>query len=276
MIHVEERELVDIHDVPAQLDGYKTMKDKIGKLVQVAKSLPIHGCVTGSCFLPGFDPDAWGSTPDVDVFVYSEDDLVHAITLATEVMNMTPGTGSKRSEMQERWKIDRLYENGLNYKTGLSTYKFYASGVVINFSYKMRKIMGRWCPIATAPDVLMSFDMTIVMQAYDIQSCVHFDLRPDNVPVTTAIVNPLRKQDTMMWTVAKWVRQFDRVVKYYARGFDTRPVARTYIKWIDECIEAGCLFDSEASIDAFEKFGDEFLQKRAQIADWLEEHEEDY
>ena len=277
MIHIEEnqRAMVLGPHVIDELCLLPNMKEKVAFMIEIAKSLDIHGCITGSCFLPGFDPDVWGSTPDVDVFVYSEDDLVHAISLAMETLCMTPGTGSSRSEKQERWKIERLFENGLNYKTGLVTYKFNAAGVVLNFSYKMRKLMGRWCPISTAPDVLMSFDMSIVMQAYDIKSHVKFDLRPDNVPLTTAIVNPLRKQDTMMWTVAKWVRQFDRVVKYYNRGFDTRPVARTYIKWIDECIEAGCLFDSEESIEAFEKFGNEFLQKRAMIADWLEEHEED-
>lgn len=273
MIHVEEPRPIRIDDIGKELCSLEHTKDKLELLVKAAKSMDIHGCITGSCFLPTFVPDAWGSQPDVDVFVYSENDLVRAITLAMDVMKMQPGTGGHRSEMQERWKIERLFENGINYKSGLVTYKFNAAGVVLNFSYKMRKLMGRWCPIASATDVLMSFDMSIVMQAYDIQSHVHFDLRPDNVPVTMAIVNPLRKQDTMMWTVAKWVRQFDRVVKYYNRGFDTRPVARTYIQWIDECLEAGCLFDSEASTEAFERFGDEFLQKREMIAEWLEEHE---
>ena len=274
MIHVEEPVMLELAPMHDMLEGCDTLGEKVKQAIHICKALDIHGCITGSCFLPGFDPDLWGSTPDLDIFVYSEDDLIRAITLAKDVLKMQPGTGSKRSEAQETWKIERLYENGVNWKTGLSTYKFYCDGIILNFSYKMRKIQGRWCPIATAPDVLMSFDMSIVMQAYDIKSHVHFDLRPDNVPATTAIVNPLRKQDTMMWTVAKWIRQFDRVVKYYDRGFDTRPVARTYIRWIDECIEAGCLFDSEASTEAFERFGEEFLQARARIADWLEAKED--
>ena len=137
------------------------------------------------------------------------------------------------------------------------------------------KKAGRWIPLTNAPSVLESFDMSIVLQAYDIRSGVMFDLRPDNVPVTTAIPNPLRDHDCVMWTVAKWVRQFDRVVKYYNRGFDTRPMARFYLDMIDQCIEAGCLFDSEESTTAFASFSEEFLEKRKVIADWLDEHEED-
>jgi hypothetical protein len=44
---------------------------------------------------------------------------------------------------------------------------------------------------------------------------------------------------------------------------------------IDECIAAGCLFDSEESQEAFESFSKEFLEKRATIADWYDLHKED-
>ena len=277
MIHVNETAVSLAEDLPMAeyLKGCHNLKAKISCLIEIVKTAPIHGCITGSCFLPGFDPDLWGSTPDVDVFVYSDYDLVRAIDWATMQMKMKPGTGSERSAQQEQWKIDRLFKSGLNKKLGITTYKFNCDGVVLNFTYKMTKEAGRWVPITDAPGVLRSFDMSIVLQAYDIESKVHFDLRPDNVPVTTAIPNPLRDHDCVMWTVSKWVRQFDRVVKYYSRGFDTRPVAEFYLKMIDQCIEAGCLFDSDESHEAFDKFSEEFLAKRAVIADWLEDHKED-
>jgi hypothetical protein len=276
MIHVEE--LGKIHSWKSMyqyLDGCYSLKEKIDAAIEVVKHMPIDGCITGSVWLPGFDPDIWGSTPDIDVFVYSEHDLVRAIDYAMYKLEMKPGTGSDRSEKQERWKIDRLFSNGLNYKIGITTYKFYCEGIVLNFTYKMTKKHGRWIPITDAPGVLRSFDMSIVLQAYDIKSRIMYDLRPDNVPVTTAIPNPMRDHDCVMWTVSKWVRQFDRVVKYYSRGFDTRPVAEFYLKMIDECIDAGCLFDSEESHEAFNQFSEEFIAKRAIIADWLEEHKED-
>jgi hypothetical protein len=78
----------------------------------------------------------------------------------------------------------------------------------------------------------------------------------------------------MMWTVAKWVRQFDRVVKYWSRGYDTRPMARFYLDMLDECLAAGSLFDSEESQAAFDGFGEEFRTKRTAIAEWLAEVED--
>ena len=279
MIHVDKEIVIEKdfpnHTTEEYLHRGKTIKEKISILIDIVKSMPVRGCITGSCFLPGFDPDAWGSTPDVAVFVYSENDLVRAVTYAEHTLKMKPGTGSDRSEKQERWKLSRLFKSGLNYKLGITTYKFYCDGVVLNFTYKMTKEQGRWVPITDAPGVLRSFDMSIVLQAYDIESHIMYDLRPDNVPVTTAIPNPMREHDCVMWTVSKWVRQFDRVVKYYSRGFDTRPMAEFYLKMIDECIEAGCLFDSDESHEAFDKFSEEFIAKRAVIADWLEDHKED-
>lgn len=257
------------------LHDSKSTKDKIERAIKVVKTLPIDGCITGSCFLPGFDPGAWSTAPDIDVFVYSEDELVKAVNIAEHGLKMKPGTGSARSEQQERWKLDRLYKSGLNRKIGITTYKFYSDGIMLNFTYKKMRKCGQWIPLVNAPSVLMSFDMSIVMQGYDIKSRVMFDLRPKGIDPTVAVPNPLRDHDCVMWTVAKWVRQFDRVIKYYGRGFDTRPMARFYLDMIDQCLEVGCLFDSEDSQQAFESFSNEFIEKRAMIAEWLKEHEED-
>lgn len=248
-------------------------KEKIEVAIDMVKTSPIDGCITGSCWLPDFDPDGWGTKPDVDIFVYGEDELVRAVNFAKWALHMEPGKGTDRTRKQEEWKLDRLMKNGLNYKLGITTYTFYCEGVMLNFTFKQKKFHGRWYPILTPADVLSSFDMSIVMQGYDIQTHVFYDMRVGDPKV--AVPNPLRDHDCVMWTVAKWVRQFDRVVKYYNRGFDTRPMARFYLDMIDQCIEAGCLFDSEESQNAFESFSSEFIEKRANIADWLEAHEED-
>lgn len=254
-------------------DGAVTTREKVASAISLVKTMPIDGCITGSCLLPGFDPDGWGTTPDVDVFVFGEDELVNAVTLAQYALRMEPGKGSERTRMQEEWKLARLKQAGLNHKIGITTYTFWYEGVMLNFTFKQRRFHGRWVPILDTPGVLQSFDMSIVMQGYDIKHHVTYDLRVGDPHV--AIPNPLRDHDCVMWTVAKWVRQFDRVVKYYNRNFDTRPIARFYLDMIDECIEAGCLFDSEESKEAFEAFSQEFLAKRAEIADWYEEHKED-
>lgn len=249
------------------------LKEKMDVLVDAVKASPINGCITGSYWLPGFDPEAWGSKPDVDVFVFGDYELVRAICYAQYVLQMKPGKGSPRSAKQEEWKLDRLFTSGLNKKIGITTYTFEQDGVALNITFKQQKIAGYWKPLTSVPDVLQSFDMSIVMQGYDIQKQVFFDMRSGDPMV--AVPNPLREHDCVMWTVAKWVRQFDRVVKYYNRGFDTRPMAEFYLRMIDKCIAAGCLFDSEESQTAFDSFSSEFLEKRAAIQEWYDEHKED-
>lgn len=254
-------------------DGAFTTKEKIASAIKLLKTMPIDGCITGSCMLPNFDPDSWGTTPDIDVFVFGENELVSSIELARHALKMTPGSGTERSRQQEEWKLDRLRQAGLNRRLGITTYKFWHDGVILNLTFKQRKFHGRWIPILDTPGVLQSFDMSFVMQGYDIKHHVLYDMRVGDPNV--AVPNPLRDHDYVMWTVAKWVRQFDRVVKYYNRGIDTRPMAKFYLEMIDKCIDAGCLFDSEESKEAFESFSQEFLEKRATIADWYESHKED-
>lgn len=250
-----------------------TLKEKMDVLVDAVKASPIDGCITGSYWLPGFDPEAWGSKPDVDVFVFGDYELVRAICYAQYVLQMKPGKGSPRSAKQEEWKLGRLFTSGLNKKIGITTYTFEQDDVALNITFKQQKVAGYWKPLTSVPDVLQSFDMSIVMQGYDIQKQVFFDMRSGDPMV--AVPNPLREQDCVMWTVAKWVHQFDRVVKYYNRGFDTRPMAEFYLRMIDDCIAAGCLFDSEESQTAFDSFSSEFLEKRAAIQEWYDEHKED-
>lgn len=281
--------MLELMDKPNKYDG-RTMKqrlddaaaakgekltaaEKITEAIEVLKTSPINGCITGSCLMEGFDPDNWGTQPDVDCFVYGEDELVRAVNFASYALQMVPGKGTERSRKQEAWKLDRLYKSGLNHKIGITTYTFECDGVMINFTFKQTKFNGRWVPLITAADVLASFDMSIVMQGIDIQHHVWYDMRVGDP--RTAVPNPLRDHDCVMWTVAKWVRQFDRVVKYYNRGYDTRPMAEFYLCMIDECIEAGCLFDSEESQTAFENFSQEFIEKRNTIQEWLDEHKED-
>lgn len=251
----------------------KTVKDKIDVLIDTVKTMPIDGCITGSCYLPTFDPEGWETEPDVDVFVYNEVQLARAITLAQYVLDMKPGKGTDRSMMQEEWKIGRFFKDGQNKRIHITTETFYCEGVMLNITYKETKVRDRWVPCCSVESVLKSFDMSIVMQGYDIATHTFHDLRSSDPMVATP--NPMRRHDCMSWTVRKWIRQFDRVIKYYNRGFDTRPLAKFYLDMIDQCLEMGCLFDSEESQAAFDEFSKEFQEKRSDIEAWLNEHEED-
>lgn len=277
--------MITIKDQPLEFDptlqmvdrfrhyNANTTKEKIECLIETVKTMPIDGCITGSCFLPTFDPDGWETEPDVDVFVYNEVQLAKAITLAQYVLGMQPGKGTRRSEQQEQWKINRFFDDGTNRRIHITTETFYCDGVMLNFTYKEMKARDKWIPCSSVESVLKSFDMSIVMQGYDIRTHTFHDLRCSDPMV--AVLNPLRRHDCMSWTVRKWIRQFDRVIKYYNRGFDTRPIAQSYLDMIDECIGMGCLFDSEESQAAFEEFSKEFQDKRSDIEAWLNAHKED-
>lgn len=274
--------MIKVYGKPASYAGqsllsvtekYNSRKEKMQAAIELIKRLPIDGCITGSCMLEDFDPDEWGCKPDIDIFVFSETELVHAIDLAIYGLRMEPGVGTPRSKQQEEWKLERLKVSGVNRKLGITTYKFYRDEIMLNITFKQRKVQGRLIPITSTAQVLESFDMSIVMQGYDIKHHVLYDMRAGDPKV--AIPNPLRDHDCVMWTVAKWIRQFDRVVKYYQRGYDTRPMAKFYLEMIDECIKAGCLFDSTESKELFATYSKEFLEKRNDIDMWLKEHEDD-
>lgn len=250
-----------------------TLKEKTDKLFDVLSESDIDGCITGSCMLDDYSPDDWCGTPDVDVFVYSEAELVRVTALAVHAMGMGYGTGSEQSAMQEQAKLKMLRTSGANRRYGVTSYKFNKDGVVLNVSYKTVRIDGKVVPLFNAHSVLLSFDMSIIMQGYDIPSHSIIDLRVGSPKV--AVPNPFRDHDCMSWDVAKWVRQFDRVVKYYKRGYDTRPMARFYLEMIDGCLAMGRVFDSEKSKESYEALSIEFIEKRKMIAEWLSEHEED-
>lgn len=251
----------------------ETTLDKIKVLIDTVKTMPVNGCITGSCFLPTFDPEGWDTEPDVDLFVYNEVQLARAITIAQYVLGMKPGKGTERSRRQEEWKIDRFLNDGQNKRIHITTETFSLDGVMLNITYKETKARDRWIPCSSVESVLKSFDMSIVMQGYDIQTHTFHDLRCGDPMV--AVPNPLRRHDCVSWTVRKWIRQFDRVVKYHNRGYDTRSVAKFYLEMIDECLDIGCLFDSEESKAAFDEFSKEFRNKKSDIETWLESHKDD-
>lgn len=262
------KELMKDARLPGLLKNEPSLKTKIRNTIELLKIQDISGCITGSCLLDE-DFDEWESVPDVDVFVYSAEELVNACAILQHKLGMKPGTGTERSCKQEEWKLSRLRKTGASKKCPVTTHKFFCEGVIVNVSFKKEGNK----PINSMLGVLGSFDMSIIMKGYDIKGMFYLDLRAGDPRVATP--NLLRDHDCVMWNVAKWVRQFDRVIKYYSRGFDTRPMARFYLEMINQCIEQGCLFDSDPSKQAFDNFAEEFTAMAERIAGWLDEHEED-
>lgn len=246
----------------------KDIKDTI----EMLKNTDINGCITGSSMLD-CNFDNWDSVPDIDLFVYSEPQLQYAANMLMFKFGFEPLSPG------EEWKLGRVQNKGMQRNAYLSTVKLRLGNVVVNVTYKQYK--------NNIFSVLSSFDMSIIMVGYDIRKHVMLDLRcgwehmvpedPDNrwSPDTkVAYPNPLRDQDVDMYGAEMWVRQFDRVIKYWNRGFDTRPMARFYIKLINEVIEKGQLFQTDKSEAAYQGFITTYEPLRDKMVQWLNDKED--
>jgi len=241
--------------------------DDVKDVIAMLKDTGIQGCITGSCLLDA-DFDAWDSEPDVDVFCYSQEAFVHAATLLLESRGFCLGEHGRANQDAERWKLERTIKRGFDHKSRLVTCKMNNGRVTVNVTWRkgQRSVL----------DVVSAFDMTMVMHGIDIPTGLDVDLRR-TIPCSSPRVaepNPFRSQDVDAYTTAQWVRQFDRVVKYWNRGFDTRPMARFYLKMIDGVIEKGCLFTTDKAVEYFDEWKEEHVEVRQRIAEWLRDKED--
>lgn len=191
-----------------------------------------RACYTGQSILaycpdPTFDwaeLNTWPDETDVDIFVYSRQGLA-ACTQAYIDAGWEPNS-----------TIDEFKAERIRFWDPTKKFKLHTVALkkedhpVLNLT---------WTEEST--DVVATikrFDMDYLMVGLDLRTRKFLDLRgPDH---RIANVNHFNSKfdvedvDTMFW-----LRQFDRVPKGYARGIDTRPVARQYLAWVEQTIAHG-------------------------------------
>lgn len=249
-----------------------SLTQEIRETIEFLKGSDINGCITGSSMIPDADFDTWDSVPDIDVFVYNEMQLLHASDM------LIYKHGFELLSAGEEWKFDRVCNRGAQGNAALTTMKLKHGNVVVNITYKKWK--------NNIMSVLASFDMSCIMIGYDIPFGWGIDMRTKDIKVfddrnhrwsddpKVSMPNPMRKQDVDMYGTEMWVRQFDRVIKYWNRHIDTRPMARFYIKLINEVIDRGRLFESEKSEASFNAFVTTYEPLRDKMVEWLNDKEE--
>lgn len=247
----------------------KTFKDNVKNWIDKLKASDIDGCITGSCLLNA-DFDMWQNKPDIDVFVYSDRYMIWAIAELMFRYGLELGIDSSEiSRLQEeqkmRWLIEEKRNKSKVTNITLATIKLHdeKTGIIINVSCK-----GGCYSVA---DVVNSFDMSIIMKGWDIRGKYQYDMTGQWGSINVATPNPIRmaKTDLDMVQTAYWIRQFDRVIKYWERGYDTRPMAKFYIEQIDCTIARGNIWTSEASQEFYDKYFEEFIEMREKISRWL-------
>lgn len=240
------------------------MTEKIKRTIDLLKQSDIHGCITGSAMLDE-DFDEWDSHPDIDVFCYGTSQHIHAIDYCMMKLGFEPGKYDEALNAAENWKVQRIMKGKCRKNMPVSTVSLMKDGVVINLSCKPHQ--------TSVCDVISAFDMSIVMIGYDIPTHYLMDLRGDEKRKATP--NPLRPVEYDLVDTSYWVRQFDRVMKYYNRGFDTRPMAEFYLELIDRTLAEAPVFASEKGKEFHDSFVEQFVDIRSRIEQWHEEHKED-
>jgi len=220
-----------------------------------------EGFITGSCMIPGLD-----EVKDIDVFVPDSNQLLIAVKTLELAGGFKLGkTDNETSEAAERMKL--RWTTDRSWLESIYLYDPETMGQV-NVTFKRDH--------GSVNLVLDGFDMSCVMRGYDIATGLTIDRRLEawdatrRIPVHSVIFGPLPKEVTTAYPnpfrflevdreMASWkaqfaLRQWERVIKYYERGFNTVPMAVEYIHIIIQVVTQGTLFDTVKSKTRFNEF----------------------
>jgi len=234
------------------------MEENIKLAIEWLKEQPVRGVITGSCMLGYFEGQ------DVDIFVYDEksfNKLIFAMYHSPKFQILEP---------LELWKFNRYINNSYDsyHKVGLLTLKFYWNtcipvNVILKKSYN--NIFG----------ILSSFDLNIICKGYDLETKQYLDLSGDSADTKICSWNKWNTTfyEPEMWEVNKLLRQFERIIKYHKRGYNTDAVVIKYIELIDEILKLQDIFNSANYTERL-KLNKENLKVVKKLCElWLKTHE---
>ena len=233
------------------------MKEHIDYIVEYLKNQPIKGCITGSCLLGYFD------NQDVDLFVYDEKSFNKIL------FNLQYNDKFLILDPLEQWKLDQYLNKEFNNKAsfGITTIKFvYNTCVDVNIILKKGS--------NNIFTVLSTFDMDIIAKGYDIQTKQYLDLS-EKLPNKQATWNKWNPNfyDPELWQISRILRQLERVVKYYKRGYNTDAVCLKYIELIDDVQKFQNIFNSDNFSEKLKIRKNNTKIVKEICLKWLENHE---
>ena len=233
------------------------MKEHIDYIIEYLKQQPIKGCITGSSLL-GFFPGQ-----DVDLFVYDEKSFTKIL------FNLQYNSSFLILDPLEQWKLDQFINKEYNNKArfGITTIKFvYNTCIDVNIIFKKN--------CNNIFSVLSSFDIDIICKGYDIETRQYLDLT-EKLPGNQATWNKWNTNfyDPELWQIGRILRQLERVIKYYKRGYNTDPVCIKYIELIDEVQKFQDIFNSNNFSESLKirKSNSKIVKEICTI--WLKTHE---
>ena len=234
------------------------MEQQFNNAIDWIKTQNINGCITGSCMLGYLE----GQKQDIDVFTYDESaftKLIYSMYHNPMFLLLDP---------MEKWKFKDWTENpfkGSIKKLGLVSIKFkYNTCIDVNVIFKEHR--------KSIFDVLCSFDMDIIAKGYDLKTKKILDLSENRPGIATWNKWNNQFYNANIWSINNLLRQFQRVIKYHNRGFNTDEVTLKYKEILLEMMEYENIFNStkvDEKIEIIKKNGEILIQ----IFDkWLSTH----
>jgi hypothetical protein len=201
---------------------------------------------------------------DVDFFAYSE----ASFTQMFYAMYHNPMF--QILDPLEVWKANKFIERKLdNYnKTKLVTIKFmYNTCLPVNIIFKSHCTDGY--------SVISTFDMDVIAKCYDTFIQREIDLTYGSAESKVVSWNKHNQNfyDPELWQISRILRQLERVIKYYKRGYNTDAVVHKYIELIDEVQKFQDIFSSNNFSETLKikKSNAKIVKKICEK--WLETHE---
>ena len=218
------------------------MQEQINAAIELLKKQNIQGCITGSCLLDYFPGQ------DIDVFVYSESDL----TALLYFMHYNPLF--QILDPLEKYKYNEYTINGKSSinSIGLITIKFkYNLCVDVNVVYRKSN--------NNIFDVISNFDINLICKGYDIRTKETLDLG-GYTGNKIGTWNKWNKSfyNPNMWDCKRFIRQFERVVKYEQRGYNLDAVTDKYIELTEGVLQLENIYKTERGTEFYEKTIKEF------------------
>jgi len=235
------------------------MREQQLALIELIKGINVRGCISGSCLL-----DEYYEGSDVDVFLYDVPSfmkLYYALKYNPMFSILDP---------LEQWKANMLETkdfSNFKHQSGVTSIKMtYNTCIQINLVHKKNatNIFG----------VLSSFDLDIIAKGYDIQAKKYLDLS-ENLPDKKVTWNRwnVAFQSDEIWQISKILRQVERSIKYYKRGYNTDNVVEKFIELIDKVQEFESIFASEKFNEGLKisKANTAIVRQICEV--WLKTHE---
>ena len=236
------------------------MKDQQQNLITYIKTLNVKGCITGSALLPEYYEKS-----DIDVFLY---DVPSFIKLYYTLRLNPMFTILDKLELWKATMVEQKDFANNKHHSGVTTIKLvYNTCIDVNIILKKNS--------NNIFAVLSSFDMDIVSKGFDLETKQYLDLTDGSVETKIASFNKWNPAfyNTELWSVSRILRQLERTIKYYKRGFNTDAIVLKYIELIYAIQEYQSIFNSENFNEKLKTTQSNTLIVKQICEVWLKTHE---